>query len=83
MGKDDQERGAIKVGRGHQEWRSRQVEELVAPKKQAGRRRTGTISVSMKLDLRQTLRDLCKRLDVPISEWVVSAIEEKLHRDED
>lgn len=46
------------------------------------RRRTATLSVSLKKLLNTQLRSRCTELDVPISEWVVMAIEEKLDREE-
>ena len=77
MSRDSEDRGGIKVGGGHSAWS--QKTETTQPK--SGRRRTDTLSVSLKIKLKTDLVELCESLDVPVSEWVTAAIEEKMERE--
>ena len=77
MNRDKEDRGGIKVGGGHSSWASKS-KDLEA---KYGRRRTDTLSVSLRIELKRQLTELCEKLDVPVSQWVAAAIEEKMERE--
>ena len=78
VNRGDDDRGAIRTGGGHAAWHAREKES----KPKSGRRRTDTLSISLKIALKQKLQKRCEELDVPVSEWVAQAIEEKMELDD-
>lgn len=82
MSRDNEDRGGIRVRGGHSDW-SKEAEKRTDLAAKYGRRRTDTLSVSLKIELRKQLIDLCEELDVPVSQWVAAAIEEKMEREND
>lgn len=71
------DRGAIRVPGGASVW----AERAKANKPKIGRRRTATLSVSLKIKLKEDLQELCEDLDVTVSEWVSAAIEARMELD--